>query len=366
MPYTTTTGLTYESGHYAAALDRAAELIGYDVVRAEQTERRDRGDRIVVGVGFASYVSSVDTSGELGSVAVGDDGRIAVRCGTFSHGQAHRTTISTVVAATLGISPADVRYGDGDSDALDHGAGTGGSRSAMMAGGAAQLASEAVLEQARTVAARILEADPADIVPFTAADGESGLGVAGVPTSTVGWGALARAAADVGEQLTASIDYEPTGKAYPSGTHASVVEVDVETGQVVLRSHVVVDDCGTVLNRAVVEGQQHGGAAAGIAQALYEEIDFDERGNPKSVTFADYLMPAAADLPSITTATMDVPSPVSVTGAKGIGENGAIASPTSVQNAVVDAVSHLGVTHVDLPLRPERVWQAIRTAGGNR
>ena len=360
MPYETPTGLTYESGHYAAALDRAAELIGYEAVRAEQVERRGRDETTVVGVGFASYVSSVDTSSELSTVEVGDDGQIGLRCGTFSHGQAHRTTITTVVAGVLGVAPTDVAFADGDSDALDHGAGTGGSRSAMMAGGAAQLAAEAVLDQARSVAASLLEADPADIVPLRSSDGTLGLGVNGVPSSAVGWDALAAAAAaDDGQPLTAAIDYEPSGKAYPSGTHASVVEVDIETGGVVLRNHVAVDDCGTVLNRPVVEGQQHGGAAAGLAQALYEEIDFDELGNPKSITFADYLLPSAAEFPSIDTATMDVPSPVSATGAKGIGENGAIAAPTSVQNAVVDALAHLGVTHIDLPLRPERVWQAI-------
>ncbi len=362
MPFTTPTGLTYDGGRYAAALDRAAELIGYDEVRAEQVERRRQGDTTALGVGFASYVSVVDTSSELGSVEVGDDGRIAVRCGTFSHGQAHRTTVTTVVAGILGVAAADVHYGDGDSAALDHGSGTGGSRSAMMAGGAARLAAEAVLDRARTVAARLLEADPADIVASVAGDGTSGLGVVGVPTSTLGWDALASAAAADNQPLAASIDYEPTGMAHPSGTHASVVEVDVETGLVRLRSHVAVDDCGTVLNRPVVEGQQHGGSAAGVAQALYEEVAYDDRGNPRSVTFADYLMPSAAELTSFTTATMDIPSPVSATGAKGIGENGAIAAPTSVQNAAVDALSHLGVTHVDLPLRPERVWRAIRAA----
>ncbi|MDH3678490.1 MAG: xanthine dehydrogenase family protein molybdopterin-binding subunit [Acidimicrobiia bacterium] len=361
MPFTTPTGLTYDGGQYAAALDRAAELIDYDEVRVEQVERRRRGEPTAVGVGFASYVSVVDTSSELGSVDVGDDGRVSVRCGTFSHGQAHRTTVTTVVAGILGVAAADVDYGDGDSAALDHGAGTGGSRSAMMAGGAARLAAEAVLDRAKTVAARLLEADPADIVPLVAADGTPGLGVAGVPTSTLGWDALALAAAD-DQPLAASIDYEPTGMAHPSGTHASVVEVDVETGFARLRSHVAVDDCGTVLNRPVVEGQQHGGSAAGVAQALYEEVAYDDRGNPRSVTLADYLMPSAAELTSFTTATMDIPSPVSATGAKGIGENGAIAAPTSVQNAVVDALSHLGVTHVDIPLRPERVWRAIRAA----
>ena len=268
MPFRTPTGLTYDSGDYAAALDRAAELVGYDEVRAEQAERRRQGDRTMVGVGFATYVSVVDTSAELGHVGVGDDGRIGVHCGTFSHGQAHRTTITTVVAGVLGVEASDIDYGDGDSDALDHGAGTGGSRSAMMGGGAARLAAEVVLERARTIAARLLEADPADIVPLAGVDGAPGLGVVGVPSSTVSWEALARAATeDGGEPLEAAVDYQPDEMAHPSGTHASVVEVDTETGQVRLRRQVAVDDCGTVLNPTVVEGQQHGGVVAGVAQA---------------------------------------------------------------------------------------------------
>ncbi len=359
FPYDTPTKLSYDSGDFAGALDRAAELVGYDDVRAEQKERRDSADRTAVGVGFASYISYVAADSETGLVEVTDDGTIGVRCGTFSHGQAHETTVTNVVAQALGVATAAISYKDDDSDALGQGGGTGGSRSAMMAGGAAQLAADAVLEQARTLAARLLEADPADIVPLTAADGTEGLGVTGVPTSTISWAALATEARAAGTPLQAEVEYEPEAAAHPSGTHASVVEVDLDTGEVRLRSHVAVDDCGTVLNPPVVEGQQHGGAAAGIGQALYEEIAFDDDGNPRTTTFGDYLIPSAAELPSFVTDTMGIPSPVSETGAKGIGENGAVAAPTSVQNAVVDALSHLGVTRVDMPIKPERVWRAI-------
>ena len=362
LPYETTTRLTYDSGNYAAALDHAAELVGYDEVRREQERRRAEADTTAVGVGFASYISAVDGSSELATVEVADDGSIGVRCGTFSHGQAHQTTVTSVVATLLGVDATAITYGDADSDALAHGGGTGGSRSAMMAGGAAQLAAEAMLEQARTLAARLLEADPADIVPLTTAQGTAGLGVVGVPASTITWAALAMEARNGGAPLASSINYEPVGAAHPSGTHGSVVEVDLETGEVRLRCHVAVDDCGTVLNRSVVEGQQHGGSAAGIAQALYEEIVFDEAGTPRTLTLGDYLMPSAAELPSFVTATMDIASPVSVTGAKGIGENGAVAAPSAVQNAVVDALAHLGVTHVDMPLSPQRVWRALQAA----
>ena len=359
FPYDTPTKLTYDSGDYAGALNRAAKLVGYTDLRTEQADRRARGDQTAVGVGFASYISYVAADSETGMVEVADDGTIGVRCGTFNHGQAHETTVTNVVAAALGVAQTAISYNDDDSDALDQGGGTGGSRSAMMAGGAAQLAADAVLDQARHLAARLLEADPADIVPLTTDDGTSGLGVTGVPASILSWAALATEAHAAGTPLTAEVEYEPTAAAHPSGTHASVVEVDLDTGDVRLRAHVAVDDCGTVLNAPVVEGQQHGGSAAGIGQALYEEISFDDDGNPRTITFGDYLIPSAAELPSFATDTMDIPSPVSETGAKGIGENGAVAAPTSVQNAVVDALSHLGVTHVDMPMTPERVWRTI-------
>ena len=365
-------GLTYDSGDYAAALDRAAELIahdgavGYDALRSRQTELRAAGGPVLLGIGFACYVSYVDTSPEHASVTVEADGSIGVRCGTFSHGQSHATTIGDVVAAELGVGREVVRYLDGDSDATPTGGGTGGSRSAQMGGGAALLAARAVVERAKAVAATLLEANPDDLVLMAAgpgADGDgarpAGIGVAGVPTSVVGWDRLAAAAEAEGRPLAEAVDHRMEGGgSHPSGTHASVVEVDTETGQVRLVCHVAVDDCGTVLNRTVVEGQQHGGAAAGIGQALFEAFTYDPDGTPRTVTFADYLLPSAAELPSFVTATMDIPSPVSPTGAKGIGENGAIVAPTAVQNAVVDALAHLGVTHVDLPLTPERVWRA--------
>ncbi len=370
-------GLTYDSGDYTAALDRAAELIahdgaaGYEALRARQSELRAAGGPVLLGIGFACYVSYVDTSPEHASVTVDADGSIGVRCGTFSHGQSHATTIGDVVAAELGVAREAVTYVDGDSDATPTGGGTGGSRSAQMGGGAALLAARAVVERAKAIAATLLEANPDDLVLMASEPGPdgvgdsaaggrpAGIGVAGVPASVVGWDRLAAAAEAEGRPLSEAVDHKMEGGgSHPSGTHASVVEVDTETGQVRLVCHVAVDDCGTVLNRPVVEGQQHGGAAAGIGQALFEAFTYDESGNPRTVTFADYLLPSAAELPSFVTATMDIPSPVSPTGAKGIGENGAIVAPTAVQNAVVDALAHLGVSHVDLPLTPERVWRA--------
>lgn len=360
----TVTNQIYDSGNYAAAMDRAAELIQYRAVREEQARRRAAGATLQLGVGFACYVSVVDTSPEYAAIGVEPDGTMTIRCGTFSHGQSHASTITALVGAELGVPVESLRYQDGDSSRTPHGGGTGGSRSAQMAGGAALLAARALLERARALAAALLEANPQDVVVVPAsAEGAGGLAVAGVPTSLIGWDRLAGAAAADGHPLREEVDYRPEIASHPSGTHASVVEVDLETGAVRLLSHVAVDDCGTVLNREVVEGQQHGGSAAGIGQALFEAFSYDAHGNPQTVTFADYLLASAAELPSFLVETTGIPSPSSITGAKGIGENGAIAAPTAVQNAVIDAVAPFGVTHIDLPVTPQRVWQALREAG---
>ena len=362
LPYTTPTGLTYDSGDYPLALARACELVDYDGVRAEQATRRADGDRRVLGVGVACYVSSTDGRTEFGAVDVDPaDGQVTVRCGTFSHGQSHATTVASVVADRLGVDLHDVRYLDADSDRVPRGEGTGGSRSAQMAGSAAQAAAAAVLDRARSLAAARLEADATDIVVMAAANGRpAGLGVAGVPASVVAWADLAREAGQEG--LGAEIDLRLDGTAYSSGTHVSVVEVDTETGGVRLVRHVAVDDCGTVLNPMVVAGQQHGGIAAGVGQALFEDVRYDPDGTPRATSYADYLLASAAELPSFSTETLGIPTPVAPNGAKGIGENGAVVAPSSVQNAVIDALAHLGVRHIDLPVTPEAVWTALSDA----
>ena len=366
LPHETPTRLTYDSGDYAAALQRAADLVDVEAWRVEQRRRRsDPIDVNQVGVGFASYVSTADGQEEFGAVDVSADGAIGVRCGTFSHGQSHATTIGGVVAAELGVSLAEISYMDSDTHLVPHGSGTGGSRSAQIAGSAALEAARALVVAATDVAARLLEADPADLAVMAATGTtEAGIGVRGVPTSVVGWARLAETAGPEG--LSAAVVARTEGATHPSGTHAAVVEVDTATGRVHVLCHVAVDDCGTVLDPAVVAGQQHGGSAAGIGQALFEEIVHDADGVPLTTTFADYLLPSAAELPSFETATMDIPTPLAPNGAKGIGENGAIAAPSAVQNAVIDALSHLGVRHVDMPLSPERVWRAMMDAPAPR
>ena len=359
LPYATVTGLTYDSGDYPGALRRAAQLVDEPGVRAEQRARRARADHRELGIGFACYVSATDGRTEFGAVDVDPaDGKVTVRCGTLSHGQSHATTIGGLVAERLGLEAGQLRYLDADTDAVPRGQGTGGSRSAQMAGSAAAQAAGEVLERARALAADRLEADPADVVLMAAGDGRpAGLGVAGVPTSVLSWRDLAREAGPAG--LGAEVDLRLDGASFSSGTHASIVEVDTETGGVRVLRHVAVDDCGNVLNPMVVAGQQHGGSAAGIGQALFEAVVYDDDGTPRATNLADYLLPSSAELPSFVTDTLGIPTPISPNGAKGIGENGAIAAPTSVQNAVVDALAARGVDHLDLPITPESVWRAL-------
>jgi carbon-monoxide dehydrogenase large subunit len=230
-----------------------------------------------------------------------------------------------------------------------------GSRSLQIGGSAIANAAEIVLEKAKEAAAEALEVSTADVV---VADGR-GLQVAGVPDSRMSWADLA---AQV--DLDAEVDFKPDGNTYPFGTHVAVVEVDVETGAPRLLRHVAVDDCGTIINPILVEGQVHGGVAQGVAQALFEHLSYDEDGNPLTASLLNYGVPSAAELPPFETVRTQTPTPVNPLGAKGIGESGTIGSTAAVMNAVIDAVSHLGVRHIDMPLTPERIWRAIKAAEG--
>jgi aerobic carbon-monoxide dehydrogenase large subunit len=216
-----------------------------------------------------------------------------------------------------------------------------------------------VVERAKALVADLLEAAPEDIVVV----GDGRLGVAGVPSRALDWAAVARTAAERGEPLLVQHDTDQTRSTFPFGAHVAVVEVDIETGRVVPVRHFAVDDCGVIVNPLLVDGQVHGGLASGIAQALWEQYLYDEDGNPMTTSLAEYAIPSAAELPSFTTAHTETPSPTNDLGAKGIGESATVGSTPAMQNAVVDALSHLGIRHIDMPCTPERVWRAIRDAG---
>ncbi len=366
FPHTTATGAEYDSGNYEAALDRALETAGIDELRADQQRRRREGARFQLGVGVACYVEVTAPDGyhEWSGVEVHEDGMVTVRVGTSGHGQGHETAFAQVASSLLNIDIDLITVVQADTAVIPRGAGTGGSRSLQLAGSAVLQATGKVVAKARRVVAGHLEAAYDDIVVFD--DGR--VGVAGVPDTGLTWSQVATLAADPaavpeGEPtgLAADLVFDQGHPTFPFGTHVAVVEVDTETGAVRLLRHIACDDCGTVVNPLLVAGQVHGGVAQGVGQALYEQFHYDEDANPLSGTLASYLIPTAESMPSIERTWTVTPTPYNPLGAKGIGEAATIGSTPAVHNAVVDALSHLGVRHLDMPLTPWNVWEAIRT-----
>jgi carbon-monoxide dehydrogenase large subunit len=366
FPLTTATGANYDNGEYENALDAALAAVGYEKVRAEQKARRENRDVKQLGIGISSYVE-ITAPGlfvEYGAVEVNDDGTVTAKVGTSAHGQGHETAFAMIVNEVLGVPMDKVRLVQSDTAVIPRGEGTMGSRSLQTAGTAVFQASGVVLDKARKLAAHLLEASPDDIVV-----GDDGLEVTGVPASRRSWAELATAAndasrrpADMEAGLAHELDFDQGASTFPFGTHVSVVEVDTETGRVELIRHVAVDDCGRILNPLLVAGQQHGGIAQGVAQALFEHVQYDADGNPITANLMDYAMPSAAELPSFEVSNTETPTPLNPLGAKGIGESGTIGSTPAVQNAVVDALAPFGIRHLDMPCTAERVWQALRGA----
>ena len=361
FPYTTRTGRTYDVGRYEFALDAALKASDYTALLAEQTERRERGDRVQMGIGISTYVEITAGGGgsEFGAVDIAPDGSATIRVGTSGHGQGHPTSFAMIVHDQLGIPLDMIHFVQSDTAEVPRGSGTGGSRSLQLGGTAVQHAAVAVLKRAKQLAATALEANVEDIV----VNDDGKVGVAGVPASALSWSELAAHAAwsDDGP-LGAELDVTQSDATFPFGSHVAVVDVDMETGYVRLRRLIAVDDAGRILNPMLVNGQQHGGIAQGVAQALWEQFVYDDNGNPLTSTLAEYAMPSAAEFPSFEVSNTETPTPLNSLGAKGIGESGTIGSMPAAHNAVVDALSHLGVRHIDMPCTPERVWQAITDA----
>ena len=360
-PFETPTGAVYDAGDYLGAMERAVELAGYDDLRREQSERRRRGDRYQLGIGVANYIEVTGNgpSNDYGSVEIHDDATVTVLSGVSSHGQGHQTTYAQIASEQLGIPMADIAVIQSDTDLVPRGNGTYGSRSLQLGGSAIDRAAAAVVEQARHVAAEHLEANVEDISVY---HGE-GLGVAGSPGTVLSWRKLAELAS---EPLAAECDFDQGARTYPFGTHVAVVEVDTETGGVRQLRHLCVDDCGNVINPLLAEGQQHGGIAQGIGQALWEEMVYDADAGPRTTNFGDYLIPSAAEFCDFETHRNTTPTPLNPLGAKGIGEAGTVGATPAVQSAVVDALAPFGVRHLDMPLTPEKVWRAISGNGNGR
>ncbi len=365
FPMVTNTGAAYDSGEYEKALDAVLAAAGYAELRAEQAKRRAENNPIALGIGVSAYVEVTAPVGlhiEFGACEIHDDGSASVFAGTSVHGQGHHTAFAMLASDVLGIPMDKIKLVNSDTDLVPRGAGTMGSRSLQTAGSAIYLSSKEVFSRAQKIAAHLLEAAPEDIVAENGA-----LHVAGTPSTSVSWAELAVASRDQSKlpdgleaaTLRHELDFDGTNSSFPFGAHVSVVEVDTETGKVVMRRHIAVDDCGRILNPMLVRGQQHGGIAQGAAQALYEWVRYDEDGNPVTSTLIDYTVPSAAELPSFETSNTQTDSPRNPLGAKGIGESGTIGSTPAIQNAVIDALSHLGVVHIDMPCTPERVWAAL-------
>jgi carbon-monoxide dehydrogenase large subunit len=375
-------GLQIDSANYQPTFDRALELADYEQMRKEQQARRDAGDARQLGIGVSSYIEMCGLApsnilGALRYVAGGwdaaeiecrPDGKIVVRTGTSPHGQGHETTWSQVVADGLGVTPGDVEVLHGDTSVSRLGMDTYGSRSAAVGAEAVARAIDKVKEKARSIAAHELEVADDDL---EWADGA--FRVAGAPDRARTIPELAASAwhahalpEGMEPMLEGTAVFDPPNFTWPAGTHVCVVEVDTETGATEILRYVAVDDCGNVINPMIVDGQVHGGVAQGIAEALYEEAVYDEGANLLSSSMTQYLVPTAVEIPSPVLDRTVTPSTTNSLGVKGIGEAGTIASPPAVVNAVIDAVSHLGVTHVAKPASPERVWRAIHDAKGGR
>lgn len=370
--YQTQVALQYDSGNYIGVLDRALEMLGYEALRKEQTAAREKGK--LIGIGISTYIEACGIApsavvGALGAraglyesaqVRVQPTGKVSIYTGSHSHGQGHETTFAQIVADKFGIALEDVEVVHGDSESVAFGMGTYGSRSLAVGGSAIYKSIEKVIAKGAKIAAHKLEAAEGDI-EFS----EGAWRVKGTDKS-ISFGDIALTAYvphDYPEGVEPGMDfssfYDPANFTYPFGAHIAVVEVDPETGKVTLKRFVAVDDVGNVINPMIVDGQIHGGVAQGIGQALFEGTIYDDQGQLINGSYMDYTMPRADDLPMFETDRTTTPCPHNPLGVKGAGEAGAIGSTPAVVNAVVDALAHLGVRDIEMPLTPQRVWRAI-------
>ena len=380
FPYTTVAGLTYDTGNYELATEKALAMFGYDDLRAEQKARRDSGDPVQLGLGISTFTEMCGlapsrTLGALKYVAGGWEhctirmlptGKIELVTGTSPHGQGHETAWSQIAGSILGVPVEDIEVIHSDTGRAPYGMDTYGSRSLAVGGQAIKLAAERLIEKAAVIAAHQLECAAADLeyrdgAFFVKGDPEKSQALAAVAFEAF----TAHNLPDgVEPTLQADATVDPDDFSYPHGTHLAAVEVDTETGKVTLRKYVCVDDVGVQVNPMIVEGQVHGGLAQGIGQALYEGVEYDADGNLLTASLADYLIPSAMDLPTFETATTVTPSTTHPLGTKGVGEAGAIASTPAIISGVVDAIRHLGVNDVLMPASPQNVWRAIQNAKG--
>jgi len=373
FPYTSALGWTYDSGNYAAALDRALEMVGYEELRREQAERRRRGE--LMGISISSYTEIVgagpshlfDIAGlkmfDSCEIRVHPTGKAIARFGTRHQGQGHETTYAQIVAHELGLAVEDILVEEGDTDTAPYGLGTYASRSTPTAGAAAALCARRIREKARKIAAHLLEAAEEDVVWENRRFQVRGAPQRSVTMTDVAFAAYTNPPPGVEPGLEAVYYYDPPNLTFPFGTYVCVVDIDKGTGQVHVRRFVGVDDCGNVINPMIVEGQIHGGLTEGFAIAFMQEIAYDQDGNCLSSNFTEYLVPTAVETPRWELDRTVTPSPHHPLGAKGVGESANVGSPAAFVNAVVDALSPFGVRHIDMPVTPWKVWRILRDHG---
>jgi carbon-monoxide dehydrogenase large subunit len=373
FPYRTPLGWTYDSGNYEPTLDKALALVGYEELRREQAEKRKRGEFMGIGISFFTEIVGAGPSAQfdiLGlkmfdscEIRIHPTGKAIARLGTRAQGQGHETTYAQIIAEELGLSPDDILVEEGDTSTAPYGLGTYGSRSTPTSGAAAALCSRRIREKARKIAAHLLECREEDVVWQ---DGR--FRVAGAPDKSVSMADCAFAAytnppPGLEPGLEASFYYDPPNLTFPFGAYVAVVDIDRGTGEVKVRRFVAVDDCGHVINPMIVEGQIHGGLTEGFAIAFMQEIPYDSEGNCLATNFTEYLVPTAMETPRWETDRTVTPSPHHPIGAKGVGESPNVGSPAAFVNAVVDALSPLGVRHIDMPITREKVWKILRAHG---
>ncbi len=373
FPFKSALGWEYDSGNYGAALRKAMGIVDYDALRKEQAEKRKRGE--LMGIGISSFTEIVGagpshTFDILGlkmfdscEIRIHPTGKAIARFGTKSQGQGHETTYAQILAEELGISSEDIAIEEGDTDTAPYGLGTYASRSTPVAGAAAAIAARKIRAKAQKIAAHLLEVSPDDLEWK-----DHKFQVKGVPDKAKTMAEIAFAAytnhpPGMEAGLEAVDYYDPPNLTFPFGSYICVVDIDKDTGEVKIRRFVAVDDCGTIINPMIVEGQIHGGLTMGLAPALLEEIHYDENGNILGGSFMDYLLPTAVETPKWETAKTTTPSPHHPIGAKGVGESATVGAPAAIVNAVVDALAHLGVTHIDIPITPWKVWNILHEKG---
>src|SRR5437868_6208132 len=373
FPYKSVLGWEYDSGNYPAALQKALDQIGYADLRREQAEKRARGE--LMGIGISTFTEIVgagpshtfDILGikmfDSAEIRIHPTGKVIARFGTKSQGQGHETTYAQIIAQELGIPEDHIAVEEGDTDTAPYGLGTYASRSTPTAGAAAAVASRKIREKAKKIAAHLLEVDPDDLEWTNHQFQVKGVPGKAVTMTQVAFAAYTNFPQGMEAGLEAVSYYDPPNLTYPFGSYICVVDIDKGTGEVKIRRFVAVDDCGNIINPMIVEGQIHGGLTMGLAPAMYEEIQYDESGNNLNGSFMNYLLPTAVETPKWETDKTCTPSPHHPLGAKGVGESATVGAPAAIVNAVVDAMWHLGVRHIDIPITPAKVWKLLRENG---